>query len=110
MLEECLTAGKGSVEYIDIEALFPKMRAKIQDPERSIGLQYLKFLRILVEKIAVGEEKFRHLDLPRCWSQILERNKCLIVVVFSRSIKEDGGGFRDSGYRFEVIHPLPARS
>jgi hypothetical protein len=65
MLEEGFTPGKSSVEYIDVEALFSKMGAKVQDAKRGVRLQDLKFLRIFVEKIPMREEKFRHLDLPR---------------------------------------------
>jgi hypothetical protein len=42
------------------------MRAQVQDAERSVGLHDLKLLGVFVEKVAVGEEEFCHLDMPSC--------------------------------------------
>jgi hypothetical protein len=42
------------------------MRAQVQDAERSVGLHDLKLLGVFVEKVAVGEEEFWHLDMPSC--------------------------------------------
>jgi hypothetical protein len=66
MLKECVSIGEGRVEDIDIESLVSQMRAQVQDAERSVGLHDLKLLGVFVEKVAVGEEEFWHLDMPSC--------------------------------------------
>ncbi len=57
MLKQGFAAGEGGVEDIDIEALFSKMRAQIENAKRRIRLQNLKLFRVLVEEVAMSEKK-----------------------------------------------------
>jgi hypothetical protein len=53
--KERFPAGKGSVEYIDIEALLSQVRAQIQNTQGGIGLHDLKLFGVFVEKVTVCE-------------------------------------------------------
>jgi len=56
-LEKLLAPGKRGVEDLHGNALGAQVRGDVEDSQRNIGLHHLKFLGVLVEEVAVGEQQ-----------------------------------------------------